>query len=424
MASSFRFSLLVLAACGARSPLDLLDDGQSASSGTPDGGGAALPDGGVVSDSGSVILTAPTCPKWAPTHAPVQVSAPSGGILGLQTAVPTNDGVLVGYADILFPPNDPTWHLRRISYDGATLGPVNTPFHRDTSQLGWTAISVAHGPPLAAIAWDQTQGLQFAPLDSTGATTAAITGTPGDQGRVLVATPGGFTMLSTPYRGMRSPVSLATLDASGHRIGTRVLVTSVQPAATIDPVGRALYADGSFLLVWSEGGGCGAMCQASYAQHFSQTGDVLGARVVVRAVYAAAPSSRGVLFAWIAGTAGKLTLETSPRDANGAPIGADAQITPIVGQNQGEVAAATAPGGDVIVAWTADTDAKRSELFVQAVAATGEAEGPPVSLGAIANYSEQTLRVASSAQGTMVLYQDRSTNQGSQVFAIPLRCAQ
>src|ERR1700733_4358890 len=147
-------SLLPLAACGARSPLDLLDTGESAGTGSPDGGGAQ-PDGGVVSDGGTVILTAPTCAKWAPTHPPVQVSAPVGGALGLETAVATADGVLVGYADILFPPADPYWHLRRVSYDGASLGPLSAPFRRDTSQLLWTAISVAAGPTPAAIAWDQ-----------------------------------------------------------------------------------------------------------------------------------------------------------------------------------------------------------------------------------------------------------------------------
>jgi hypothetical protein len=94
------------------------------------------------------------------------------------------------------------------------------------------------------------------------------------------------------------------------------------------------------------------------------------------------------------------------------------------GSTLAALALGTAPGGDAILAWVSSAGGQKGDLLTQSVAATGEAEGPAVSLGGVLLDTEQSLRVVASAQGGMVIYDNQVPNQGRQVFAIPIHCAE
>ena len=164
-----RLTLVLLAiagllpgACGARTGLedpfaDWERDSGAEDSGAPDSG---ADDGGVVGEP---------CSSWRAAHEPVQVSEPIGSMM-LHDALPVSSCLLVGYGNIDHPPVDPNWRVRQVCFDDGALGTAHRVFQRDTSELGWTAISLAKGfGRVAATAWDRAGGMRFVPIDETGA---------------------------------------------------------------------------------------------------------------------------------------------------------------------------------------------------------------------------------------------------------------
>jgi hypothetical protein len=397
-----------VASCGARSTL--LPPGPSDEAG-PDGG----------------IAAAPVCHEWTATSEPVQISdIPS--IVELLSALPVAGGVLVGYGDSQEPPVDPTWYLRTVSFGSGALGPAQSVFMRNTSQLGWSGIYAAtSGSSMLATASDQADGMYTVPIDATGALTGAQVTTSGNQGQYLAVAGSGFSVLRSPWDdtgAIPPPVSLALLSTAGDVLGETTLLAA---NPSIQDFGRIVRDDGTFLLWWYETTATGG---SFFGQPFDEMGSVLANAVVLRAFgpmdyggLALAASTSTTLGVWPESTANGATLMAQSYDADGAATGSPVAWGTDSGENLPVMAATGAPGGDYLVAWIDQDETSGGNLSVQAVASDGTAEGPATTLGAMQASPETYLFVVATTEGAMVLYESDAGN-GVEVFAIPLRCTQ
>ncbi|HEY5242889.1 MAG TPA: hypothetical protein VIJ22_15525 [Polyangiaceae bacterium] len=404
-----------LVACGSRTGLD-------------DYGGGVPEAGGALTDA-PVGTSGPTCASWTTTNAPVQVSN-IASIIGVQSAIATPAGVLVGYADDQFPPVDTSWHGRLVAFGDGSLGPDQTVLTHDALGLGWTRITFAEGfGHSGAAASDQADGLLFTTTDATGATTGSVAHNAGDSAQDLFATPSGYTILRSPFDSSGAtpgPVSLATLDPSGSVSGSVQLLDATTPVVSYS---RIAFPDGSFALVWLGNDACPS-CLTVHAQHLASDGEALAPAVALHAFgpdspdeYAVSASSKGLLFAWAeGGTTGPVTLSASPFDADGQPVGAPSVFAEAPNQSNVALALTAAPGGDVVASWIAGGDVS-GQLYVEAVAPDGTAEGPATTLAPVSFSPEADLFVVASPLGAMVLYESDVPNYGIEVYAIPLKCA-
>jgi hypothetical protein len=419
--------LFVSASCGSRTGLDAQGGSGSAS---PDGGfdaaSSPAPDGGA-SLPDVVITRAAVCHSWVQAHAPVQVSSVRS-IVQVQAAIATPSGVLVGYADAQVPPVDPSWHDRIVSFGDGALGPEQSPFSRQGSPIEWSSISLAlAGSRGAATASDQGQGLQFVQIDPSGAPTGSVVTLPGGQGSDMLATSTGFSVLRGPWNaeGDRTPpVSLATLDATGHLVSTTTLLDASTKA---NGYFRTGFSDGTFLLVWSwtrtESGR-----STAFARHFAEDGTALAPAVTLRTFgrmswggsFTLTPVEGGFLFAWAERDHGGSDLMGQPFDEDGRPTGSAVRFART--QGVAVLALTPAPGGDVVAAWDDSYETNRAPIYVQAVAADGSPEGAPTKLESIEAPVTDLFVVASTA-GAMLLFED-DTTENVEVFGIPLRCAE
>src|SRR5215472_3331778 len=416
LALAFSITLLPLG-CGARSPLG----GPSFDEELPGAdGGVVLPDG--------AAAPAKLCPAWVATHPPVQLSN-TASIMELQSALGTSSGVLVGYADEQFPPVDPRWHARLVSYGTATLGDESSLMPRNSSQLGWTGVSLAQGNGrIAAVASDQVNGMFFVPIDQNGAPTGAPTRTPGDPGRYLLGTSTGFSALRSAFdpSGLRhSPVELASLDASGQVLGSRTILDASVP---VDWYWRFGLADGSFVIVWAASDACPG-CRTVRGQHFSESGVAMASVARLHDFganeygnYTAAATSTGFLLAWSeGGPPNPIEFVGEPFDPDGVPTGGATHFAKFPGPNAPLFALATAPGGDLRAAWVDDSLSQHPQAYVQSVRADGSPEGSVATVSTAAPSSD-TVMVVASPLGAMLLYQGDIPNFGIEVYAVPLAC--
>jgi hypothetical protein len=414
-------SLLLLTAVVACSRTGL-----DAYGGTSSDAGTALPDG-------PVGTSGPTCASWVTTHDPVQVSN-IASIIGVESAIATPSGVLVGYADDQFPPVDTTWHGRMVAFGDGALGSDEAVLDRDTSEVVWTRVTFAQGfGHSAAAASEQSDGLLFTAVDATGAPTGAVVRSAGDSARDLVATAGGYTILRSPFDpsgATPGPVSLATLDTSGNVTASSPLLDASTPILTYS---RVPFADGSFSLIYLANDVCPA-CRSVHAQHFSGAGDALTPGVTLHTFdatssgqYAISASSKGLLLAWTEESSGEtpLTLVAAPFDPGGQPLGEPSTFAQLPAQTDLVMGLGTAPGGDLIAAWIDGLDRNAGgNVHVQSVAPDGTAEGPATTLAPATGSSDESVLVVASAQGAMVLYESDVPNYGIEVYAIPLKCAE
>ena len=407
-------SLVTLLACGSRTDIDLLRpgglDARVDASVVPEGGVAPLP---------------PTCPSWTATAAPAQVSS-IASIVDVETAVAVPTGVLVGYADIQFPPVDPNWHGRVVSFGDAALGPEQTYFTRAGGSVGWTAISFAQGfGRAAAAAADTSDGALFAGIDPTGDPSGSVAHVGTGEVKHLLATPGGFTALTSPFSLDDSgdnpgPVSIATLDGAGNLQASTVLV-SATPA--LQYYTRVAYSDGTFALLWTTQ----SASETVILQHFSSTGSPLAQPKTLQPPGAngfaltAAPTSTGLLLVSTDGTGMKLLASPFDRDGNQQGV---ATMFAEASSSVDEFALAGAPGGDVLVAWF-DSGAGtggETQVRVISVAASGSPEGPATTIASTMAAENSSLVAVAAPGGAMVFYDDEA--QGSiEVFAVPLKCS-
>jgi hypothetical protein len=413
---SIALTVGVAGACGARTPLEVSNSG----TGDDDGGTPPL-------DSG---IMAKICPSWMATSAAMQVST-TPSIMEVQAVLPTTGGVLVGYADIQFPPVDASWQVRRVGYD-ASLGLPNDVLSRNTSQLDWTAVSLAQKDGrILALASDEPDGMLFIGLDDTGASTGAEAVTPGDTGRDLFATSSGLSALRNPFDPtglVPPPVSLVQLDASGHAGAS----TQLLPASTpLEGFSRIAFSDGSFLLVWGEDGACDE-CRDIHARYFSSMGASLASPVVLHSfdatssdLYAVAASSTDVLFVWSDPMApAGFTLMAQAFDENGNAQGSTSTFAETGDENAPTFALAPAPGGDFLVVWGTGSYGQTGSLEVESLDSAGEAEGGPTLLQSVRPDDDERILVVATTSGAMVAYEDDPAENGTQVFAIPLQCAE
>jgi hypothetical protein len=319
-------ALVSFAACGARTALDTAGAGGALAT-NPDA--ASLPDGDLDLPDGAP--PARTCREWAATHDPVQISN-IRSIVEVMNAVAAPGGVLVGYADAQFPPVDSSWHERFVSLPDGALGPEQTPILRNSTGLGWTAISLAlAGDRGGATASDQTQGMQFVAIDSTGTPAGPVANVAGDPGRYLLPTSSGFSVLRSAFDDTGTqppPVELAMLDPSGKVVSSRTVLPASTPT---DWYMRTGLPDGSFLLVWDTTP-C-PPCRAVRAQHLAEDGTSLAEPATLHTFgpmdygdFGLAPSSLGVLAAWTEGPAGSTELVSQPFEDRGTPGGVRQQF--------------------------------------------------------------------------------------------------
>jgi len=390
-------------------------------------GGTIVPDGGAPATD--VAAPSQACHKWTATSPRVQVSnIPS--LVELMSAVASPSGVLVGYADEQAPPVDSSWHLHLIKLPDGQPALDQTPLHRDDSPLAWTAISIARGSSgFAATASDQSQGMQFAPIDESGVVTGEVARLAGDPGRYLLATTTGFSVLRSAFNesGTRPPpVDLALLDAAGNLVSTKTLLDR---SVKTDWYERYGLPDLSFLLVWP-GPSCDG-CSGVFARHYAEDGTPLAPVATLHdfgpmdyGSYAIAPTTRGFLFAWSKGGAGPYDLMGQPFDADGRSLGPSGQFAQVSGANAPTFTLASTPGGDLVAAWADGPFTTDGHVYVQAVAADGSAEGTATTLDDLVT-SDSSIDVVAVASplGAMVLYEN-FVSEGMEVFGVPIQCAQ
>lgn len=419
-------ALLVVFACGARTPPGDLLGLESSSPGQDSGvSDSALP--GV--DAGGPVPKA--CGTWMATHAAVQVSnTPS--IEELMSVALVPGGVLVGYADAQLPQVDPNWHLRTVAFGDGALGPEQSVFRRDGSQLGWTRISTAgqHGVHLAT-ASDEGGGMKVVPIDATGARAGTEVDTSGDPGRFIAPTPTGFSVLRSAFSDtglMPAPVRLATLDDAGNVTGERTLIDS---SVSLIGYSRSIRDDDSFLLWWFTDEMCTG-CRTLRAQHYDPAGNSLGGSMVLHQFAATdyvavdlAVSPVGTLAAWTerVGTTTQ-NMRAQAFDADGNKAGPRTTYATLQEENAPAFAIGSAPGNAYIAAWVDGVLTNSGHVSVQAVAADGSAGGPTTVLGTVSPSSDLNVEVVANAEGAMVLYESDIPNYGIEVYAIPLRCAE
>jgi hypothetical protein len=361
----------------------------------------------------------------------VQVST-TPSIVQVLSAEPVPGGVLVGYADSQLPPVDSSWHLRTVAYGDGALGPEQTVFTRNASQIGWSAISTAsHGASMLAVASDEADGMYAVPIDDTGATAGARVTTSGNQGQFLAAAGSGFSVLRSPWDDtgeIPPPVSLATLSTAGD-VTSETTILGADP--TITDFGRVVREDQSFLLWWFASGASGG--GSFLGRAFDAMGGALGGTVTLRAVSAtdfgglvlaaSTTSPSVVLGVWPSATMTGAALLAQPFDATGATVGAPVAWGTQDGGEFPTMAVTGAPGGDFVVAWLDQSETSGGVLQVQAVASDGTSEGPPTMLGDIAASPETYVLLVATTDGAMVFYES-DTPEYVEVFAIPLRCAE
>ncbi len=405
--------------CGARTGLDV-----NAADGEGDAGSADVGQLDALDDSEAG--GAAPCSSWAGTHAPVQISQPTGN-MALQATLVESSCATVGYANNNSPLIDPYWRVRQVFFADGSLGEAYAVLPHDGSELGWTKISLAQGFGRAgATAWDRASGMLFTSIDKTGGATGSPVVTSPLPGRALLTTPAGYTVLQAPFDGVRAPVVLTTLDPSGQIVGpSRQLIDD---SSTVAMVSRLAFGDRSFLLLWLAEHPC-PECRTLYAQHFSETGDELAPRIVVHAFaagdyrrYAAAVSAVGFVAAWFEEIETGRLVSIAAFDADGESLGPPRVLTSMAGLFSETVALGTAPAGDVIAAWSQREEPQDVELVVQALTATGDARGEEVIVGTRRPTNNGRMQIVASSNGAMLVYENAVTSVGDQVFAIPLQC--
>jgi hypothetical protein len=404
----------MLASCGARTGLELPEDG----------GSDVTHDVG--REEGSEVEG--PCTLWGAAHDPIQVSEPVGN-MQLLDALPISSCVLVGYSNSDHPIVDPRWVVRRVCLPDGSLGAANGVFRREASQFGWTAISLAEGfGRIAAAAWDRAGGMRFVSLDETG----AAVGTPVQRDslpvRELHATPNGYTVLQNPIDGVRAPVVLTTLDSSGQVTGSSRQL--IDDSARVNVVSRIRLADRSFLLIWTAEDSC-PECRTLYVHHLSETGDALAPRSLVHAFgaddlrgHCIAATAVGYTAAWFERSDDGRIISITAYDFGGESLGPPSVLTSIAGTHSEALTIGSAPSGDLIAAWTVHPEPLESQaqLFVQALTPTGSTRGSEVLLGSYRSYNNGPIQVVSALDRAVVLYESMVPGVGVQVFAIPLRC--
>jgi hypothetical protein len=350
--------------------------------------------------------------------------------MSLQAAIVVSSCVLVGYANIDYPPPDPAWRVRQVCFGDGAMSPSNPVLDRDPSQTGWTGVYLAHEFGRgAAVAWDRTIGLQFVTIDKTGMVTAPPVNTSVLPGRDILVVQDGFTMLQSPFDEPRTPVMLTSLDTDGSVVGTpRELVDD--SSSILGQVARVAFEDRSFLLLWRTPEDCDG-CQTLYGQHFSEVGDALGSRAYLHAFsaesikgYEIAASSVGVVAGWFERAEdGSVAIHTAPFDFDGGELEAPSAIVSDLGPNSEAFALASAPGGDLLAAYSHHIQGLEAELNLQPLTPNGGARGDEVTVRTFRPTNNKGMRVVATSEGGMLLYESEVPNVGSQIFAIPLQCA-
>jgi hypothetical protein len=218
------------------------------------------------------------------------------------------------------------------------------------------------------------------------------------------------------------------LDSSGHVGATTELLPVTTP---LESFSRIPFSDGSFLLVWAQDGSCSA-CRDIHAEHFSSMGASLAAPVVLHSfdatssdLYAVAASSTDVLFAWSEPTATTgFALMAQAFDENGNAQGSTSTFAESTDETAPAIALAPAPGGDFLAAWSTGAYGEHGSLTVEAVSVAGGAEGDPTVLSTVRPDDDERLLVVATTSGAMLAYEDDPDENGTQVFAIPLQCAE
>ena len=409
-------ALLPLAACGARSELDSQEEqALTAHDGGPGGTGAGGANGG----GGTGGAGAPPCYSWSVVPGePIALTDPVGDSM-LTSAAPDGDRVLVASTNDNDPSPDPTFRVRVVSDDLATIDPSQAVLSRP-QQSSYSGMSLAAGSGhRAGIAWDEYDGCRFVALGPDGAASAAPVGITTSWCYWLSPTASGFTAMSSPL-GSLAPLTLLTLDPGGNVVGSQPDVVPPDPADTY-PLDRARFEDGSTLLAWLEGS------STIRVQRFSETGEALSQPKALPepqfgydTSFALGAVGSSALIAWSSGPLNLGQVLIQPIDEDGNALGDPSELAPADGLFVGRIDLVAARGG-ALVLWIRGQQGAYDTMTVQPVTTDGVAMGGPVTVPTPPFLLD--VRLTTTPLGAMVAY-DAEQSAPTQVFVSRLQCGE
>jgi hypothetical protein len=398
---------MAMLACGARSgpPVwERVEDGAAAAAGAGVGGSGG--EGGTAS---------PPCFAWSVVPVePLALTNPIGDSMLTSVAV---DGarVFIASTNNNDPSPDPTWRVRVVSDDLATIGAsqavLTRPQHISYSGLG-VAIRFGHR---GAIAWDEANGCRFVALGADGS--AAATATVSDSWCYwLYATSGGFVAMSSPL-GSFAPLAMLALDPSGNVLAAHPNVVPPDQATTY-PFARTRFDDGSILLAWTESP------STVLVQRFSETGESLSQPKALPSFghdtnLGMASLGSSALVVWSPGDTSPGEVRLMRIDEDGNALGADTVLAAMDGVPVGRIDVAAIPGG-ALALWTKGPEGAYDTMTVQAVTNEGAAVGSTFAVPTPKFLLD--VRLAVTPAGALVAYDAQLAGALTQVFVSRLVC--
>jgi hypothetical protein len=413
----------LLAACGARtSPrTDLGGHGGAGTTSSAGGGGGSSTTTTTSSSTGG----AAPCLSWkvgAPAPIPLTDSIGDSQLTGVAVE---GDRVFVATTNNNDPSPDPTWRVRVVSADLASVGPSQVVLSRPSS-VSFSGLGLAAGGGhRGGVAWDESNGCRFIALDTDGSAPAGPVSITGPWCYWPYATADGYTTFVSPSFEL-APLALVMLDANGApgKVNSGIVPKPPAPSTTF-PLARARLDDGSIALAWAVMPPAPGSPVGLAVQHFQPTGDPAAPQGVLTAFAHAstfAMTSVGTALLAVGTTVPPGTAVLSqPLDANGVPLADAATLSPDDGVAVGRVTATAVPEG-ALVAWTKGQAGAFDALKVQMTKADGTTMGAAVDIATPPFLGMVAL--ARTGAGVVVAFEAEAPGTPAQVFVTRLVCAE
>lgn len=404
--------MLVLAACGARTPL-----------GTRDGG--VLPVGDATPDAPQISVDC----TWEIVGPPVRVSgdpAEVPGDVGLEDAVATTGGALVAWVtpgDLSHPQ---TAVARLVAFDLVLNGFEHVVLRAPDVTTPLWDVSLGQGFGHVAItAWTGARCL-LRPVTLDGASNGSMVDVGTRSCGGLEATSPGFDLLLGANRATDRLESMA-IDPIGTPLAAPTNIFVAGPGDAIGAAGRATLSDGSFIaaaVIVSPPGG------RVVARHLDASGAALGDFHVVSASNQLVSTDLSIAAVTGGALVASVRFDGSAGHAEVAALHTDAQpaATPLVVSSSTVSVTAIDLTSDVtggaLLAWN-EYDPAASSVHVLALSPAGTPRGAPLVVPdpvAGARYAPAVRVVTTGKQG-LVVFGGRSATTNHRVYAAPLACA-
>jgi len=316
---------------------------------------------------------------------------------GSQLFVATSLGIPSGPS----PSDDPTWRVRVVSDDLATMGPPQIVLTRSAAPSPAPAIgSIAAGlGHRGLLTWDDVDGCRFVALGDDGSSAGQALGLGHEPCFWLTATEGGFVAFVTPAY-YDYPATLLTLDGNGNPLG-QVANVVTDPSANSSGIPKPVrLADGTMLMLWKSG--------------FSILGlrvSEAGAPLSVPSIMATSPNGFDQVAGASLGSGALLAAATHlpqpeepglivvPVDENGVP---GLSIPFALGQQLSSVAVSVGAAGPIISWSLIDGGSSLGPLLVQPVTPAGAPTAPLVQVEP--GWTATDLHGAGTALGALIAF--------------------